>query len=132
MRYCKGFKYQLKKQHIEHVKIYPKKTIKTSFITLTPEGILTIRAGYAWDGPSGPSIDTDSFMTASLVHDALYELFRKKLLNIKWRERADKELRRICIRSGMWRWRAWYVYKIVRRFAEKAATKPPREIHEVV
>ena len=28
------------------------------FIELLPSGRITIRAGYCWDGPSGPTVDT--------------------------------------------------------------------------
>jgi hypothetical protein len=33
--------------------------------------------GYAWNGPSGPTLDTRNFMRGSLVHDALYQLMRE-------------------------------------------------------
>ncbi len=36
------------------------------------DGVLTIRSGYAWDGPGGPAMDTPAAMYGSLSHDALY------------------------------------------------------------
>ncbi len=91
------------------------------FIALNCEGRLEIRPGYAWDGPSGPAIDTKNFMRASLVHDALYQLMREQVLPQSARKAADDALRSICRTSGMCGFRAWYVYLAVRLFAAQAA-----------
>lgn len=53
----------------------------SEFIWFTKNGLLLIRKGYRWDGPSGPTIDTKSVMTPSLIHDALYQLIRLGVLN---------------------------------------------------
>lgn len=94
------------------------------FIILSSSGLLTISKGYAWDGPSGPTIDTKTFMRGSLVHDALCQLMRMKLLPITLKDYADRSLQRICKEDGMCRFRAWYVYWGVRLFAKSAVTKP--------
>lgn len=52
-------------------------------------GRLTIRAGYAWDGASGPTWDTPATMVPSLVHDALYQAIRAGLLPRSARFDAD-------------------------------------------
>jgi len=96
--------------------------IKTDFIDLDTDGTLTIKAGYAWDGPSGPTIDTKSFMRGSLVHDALYQLMRNGHLPAACREDADQELHRLCREDGMNRFRAWYVLLGVRKGAGFAAS----------
>jgi hypothetical protein len=83
-------------------------------INLDTNGLLTLRKGYAWDGPSGPTIDTPSFMRGSLVHDALYQLMREELIPPEHREYADTLLREICLEDGMSRIRAWWVYQGVR------------------
>ena len=72
---------------------------------------LLVRAGYAWDGASGPTLDTDDTMLASLVHDALYQLIRLGVLPTSARKPADKILYRIGRAKGMhWiRVGAWYV-----------------------
>jgi hypothetical protein len=93
----------------------------TEFITLTPEGELIIRSGYAWDGPSGPTFDTPSSIRGSLVHDALYQLLRAELLPIDARDIADQELYRICVEDGMWKWRARLWLRAVRKCAAGAA-----------
>lgn len=83
-------------------------------ITLDANGLLTIRKGYAWDGPSGPTIDTPNFMRGSLVHDALYQLMREEMIGQEHREYSDELLRGICLEDGMSKIRAWWVYQGVR------------------
>jgi len=83
---------------------------------ITPFGALEIKEGYAWDGPSGPSLDTKNFMRGSLVHDALYQLIRERILSKKYRKMADKEMRKINLIDGMSKFRAWYTYLAVRMF----------------
>jgi len=51
-------------------------------------GTLAISAGYSWDGPSGPTIDTKTFMRGSLIHDAIYQLIREGALTLMDRKRA--------------------------------------------
>lgn len=77
--------------------------------------ILTIREGYAWDGPSGLSIDTKNFMRGSLIHDCLYQMMNEGQLDKSYRKIADKLLRRFCREDGMSKFRAWYVYHAVRK-----------------
>ena len=96
----------------------------TKFMNLWPDGRLVILKGYAWDGPSGPTIDTKNFMRGSLVHDCLYQLMRERHLEQSFRKTADQLLRKICREDGMSRFRAWYVYRSVRAFASKSASPP--------
>lgn len=121
IKYRDGYKYQLHEPYIVQTAIIPQEHIGHDFIILSPTGLLMISAGYAWDGPSGPTIDTKNFMRGSLVHDALYQLMRHKLLDCGWRETADSELRRICREDGMSWLRAWWVYKGVRIGGESSA-----------
>jgi hypothetical protein len=83
-------------------------------LEITSTGKLIIRKGYSWDGPSGPTIDTKNFLRGSLIHDALYQLMREGVLPQAAREKADKILRDVCLKDGMSRFRAWYVYMAVR------------------
>src|SRR3990172_10292604 len=120
--YNGGYKYQLKETYTVAIDIRPETPIDTDYIILDSQGILTLKKGYAWDGPSGPTIDTLTFMRGSLVHDALYQLMRDgKLDPTVHREAADSILREVCIEDGMWSFRAWYVYQAVRQFARTAA-----------
>lgn len=121
--YRKGYKYQLAEDAIFHVDIHPKHDIITEFIELTTEGKLTTRRGYAWDGPSGPTIDTKNFMRGSLVHDALYQLMRLRKISLKYKEIADVKLKETCIEDGMWKIRAGWVFFGVDKFG-KGSTLP--------
>ncbi|MFB3816156.1 MAG: DUF1353 domain-containing protein [Candidatus Methylomirabilales bacterium] len=126
--YTDGYKYQLAKDYVLALDIRPAAQIVTPYIALDLDGTLTIRAGYAWDGPSGPTIDTANFMRGSLVHDALYQLLRERYLPAELREAADRILQRCCLEDGMSRLRAWWVYWGVRLgggpAADPAHTKP--------
>lgn len=100
------------------------------FITLRQDGLLTIHAGYAWDGASGPTLDTKSSMRASLAHDALYQLERAGHLGQEWREAADEVLYRLCMQDGMWGWRARMWLWAVRTFAAGAAKRQEERAYE--
>lgn len=111
IHYRSGYKYQLKRPVVVATKIRPdeEKTIDT-FIKLGTDGTLEISDTYAWDGPSGPTIDTKNFMRGSLVHDTLYQLMREGGLDkATWRKAADEELVRLCREDGMTRIRAWWM-----------------------
>lgn len=124
-RNLKRYKYQLMREYKYQTTIRLNHDVKIQgFITLSSGGLLIISKGYAWDGPSGPTIDTKSFMRGSLVHDALYQLMRLKLLSVSLKDTADKLLRQICREAGMCWFRTWYVYWGVKLFARSAATKP--------
>ena len=125
--YKGGYKYQLKQTYTVAIAVIPPAAIHTEYISLEVNGELTLKEGYAWDGPSGPTIDTRSFMRGSLVHDALYQLMREsRLPNEEYREAADKALRTICREDGMWSVRAWWVYHGVRLFGDPAADPADR------
>src|SRR5260221_14079551 len=120
--YKGGYKYQLKSDCSVDIQIKPTKSIEMEYIGLDTAGKLTIKEGYAWDGPSGPTFDTLNFMRGSLVHDALYQLMREEQLDrATCRETADKTLQAICKEDGMWSVRAWWVYHAVRLFADPDA-----------
>jgi hypothetical protein len=120
--YKAGYKYQLKQDYTITISIQPPADIVTPFITLTAAGELTMKSGYAWDGPSGPTIDTPNFMRGSLVHDALYQLMRERHLDrTECRDKADRILQTLCVEDGMSSPRAWLVYQAVSRFGDPAA-----------
>ena len=120
--YRGGYKYQIKETYTVPIELKPPENINTDYIKLDTEGNITLTKGYAWDGPSGPTIDTLTFMRGSLIHDALYQLMREEFLDNKlYRKTADIILRKICREDGMWFLRAWWVYAGVRLFANPAA-----------
>jgi len=116
------YKYELVSNYLIRLPFSPPHDITTEYISFTTAGYLVIRDRYGWDGPSGPTIDTEDFMRGSLVHDALYQLMREGHLSTKFRKHADKALKRICIEDGMSRVRAEYVYWAVRLGAKSCAT----------
>ena len=118
----KKYKYFLDRPYEIYIEIKPDNGVVTPYIELSSEGRLTVKSPYAWDGPSGPTIDTKSFMRGSLVHDALYQLMREREIDLKHREYADDLLRKLCLKDGMNKFRAWYVHKLVRKFGASSAT----------
>ena len=139
MKYRKGYKYQLAENFGIPVSWHlspPNGNIETEFIRLRKEGGVTylqIRAAYAWDGPSGPTFDTPTAMTASLIHDALYQLIREKFIPNEdgiARHAADAEFHHYCIKAGMGRVRRWYMYWALRRYAAFAAD--PTNVKEII
>lgn len=81
-------------------------------------GVLFIYPHYAWDGPSGPTFDTKTFMRGSLVHDAICQMCEEGLLPKSARKIGDELLRKICLEDGMSKLRAWYVYNAVRMYSK--------------
>jgi len=131
-----SYKYQVMKDYSIQLDLARLKTIErklAKFLSLSPHGVLTIRKYYAWDGPSGPTIDTRDFMRGSLVHDALYQLMRESVLDYKvHRQRADEIFRQLLLDDGMCRFRAWYVYQAVHLFAEGGARPQPEHTPEII
>jgi hypothetical protein len=119
--YREGYKYQLCKDYFIKLDVYPIEPINTPWLSLHTNGLLTIRSGYAWDGPSGPTVDTKDSMRGSLVHDALYQLMRLGLIDISYRDMADTILRTICVEDGMNLFRAEMWRVAVKLFAEGCA-----------
>ena len=62
IKYRSGYKYQLDEDYKIQINIKPQKGVDEKFIKLDQVGNLIVVAGYAWDGPSGPVIDTKENM----------------------------------------------------------------------
>ncbi len=123
IRYRSEYKYQLADDYKIEIPIQPSADIVTDFIELDREGELKVVKGYAWDGPSGPVIDTKENMRASLVHDALYQLMRHEKLNTRThRKTADEIFRDLCKQDGVSSIRAGIYYKALRKFGKPAAS----------
>ncbi len=106
----RNWKYDLPERATFQTRIKPDRTLQTEWITLHPDGTLTLAAGYAWDGPSGPTFDTPDSLRGSAIHDALYQLMKLGLLSMDWFDESNRELLRWLKTDGMWllRRRAWY------------------------
>ena len=128
--YKKGYKYQLHENTCVQTEIFGH-DIKTDFVSLDVNGLLSIYKGYAWDGPSGPTIDSPSGMRGALFHDVGYQLIRENLLPIGFRGYFDELFYRILLEDRMFKLRAWVWYKSVVGFAKGAAMpENDREILE--
>jgi hypothetical protein len=129
-----GYKYQLTNSYVYELTNEGLNTlVDNDWIDIRPEingtnqWWIHIKKGYAWDGPSGPTYDTDNFMEGSLVHDALYQLMREGQLAPENRQRADLLLYKLCRRDGMSWLRAKMVYHAVQIFGKKNATPKPKK-----
>ncbi|EGQ8445234.1 TPA: DUF1353 domain-containing protein [Vibrio alginolyticus] len=116
MKYKKRqkYKYTLHSEEKIETHISVSQAYDSPFLSLSKQGVLTIKKGYAWDGASGPALDTKNIMKASLVHDALYQLMREEVLPQSARKHADTLLRETCLEKGMSSFRAAYIYYGVR------------------
>lgn len=121
--YRSGYKFQLVQEYTVEIPVTPDADVRTDYIHLDLDGQLVVKKGYAWDGPSGPTIDTRNFMRGSLVHDALYQLMRQEEISkARWRNEVDRILRTMCREDGMNAIRAWWVYLGVRKFGDPSAS----------
>ena len=131
-RRLKGYKYELMEP--EEFQTAININIRTKYIKII-DGLMTVAAHYASDGPSGPTFDTATFMRGALIHDAFYQLIREGYLTKHHRKYADQLLRRICLEDGMNRFRAWYIYKAVRIggiFTSKPKKNPRGQVIKLV
>ena len=127
IKYRSGYKYQLHTEYEINTAIKPKKAVDDKYIKLSLSGHLVISEGYAWDGPSGPVVDTMENMRASLVHDALYQLMRQRKLSAKsYKDKADRLFRRICIQDGVPRTEA-KIYYLGLKLGGKPSTDPANQ-----
>lgn len=148
MKYRDGYKYQLAEDEslMTGIKGF---YISTDFIFLGQDGKLTAKKGYAWDGASGPTWDSDYCMRGPLFHDCLYQLMREQQIPHSYRKKAD-EIMFLCIMEDGMRYanslpiiirdatrafikfRANYWYQGVRLLADSACLpQNDRKVYEV-
>jgi len=123
IKYQNGFKYQLSYDYKVNLKSCLPRAVKFHWFSISEEGEITIKRGYAWDGASGPGIDTKTIMRGALIHDVLYQCLRLGLLPEDFRKTADEIMREVCLEDGMSKIRAWWVYRGLRMFGAFAADK---------
>lgn len=116
--YKAGYKYQLHRTYHQQISIRLEENIATRYISLSADGELEIKYGYAWDGPSGTTWDTPNSMRASLVHDALYQLLRMGKLPHTYKDYIDVLFERVLREDGMSSLRARIWYRGVDQFGE--------------
>lgn len=128
--YRSGYKYQLVRDYHLQTTLRPSQAAFCDFAGLSESGLLVIKKGYAWDGPSGPVPDVPEAMRGSLVHDALYELMRIGGLDHRFKADADALLCSLCIEDGMPEFLAQVIREGVALFGERftEATQEPKII----
>lgn len=124
--FCEGYKYQTRKDYHIKLDIVPYQPITLPFVSMSLDGDTIIRAGYSWDGASGPTIDTLNSMIGSLVHDVVYQLIRLNLIKEEYKIYADQVFYDILVEDGMSKVRAWIWKSGVATFG-KGACEPSGE-----
>lgn len=123
-----NYKYQLLLDHVEDTPIKGH-VVDCPFYRLDKDGKLWINLGYAWDGPSGPTVDTKDFMRGSLIHDVFYQMMREGQIPLTCKDAVDKLLFTMCREDGMSWFRAKYVLFAVQRYGDSSCS--PDSIDEV-
>lgn len=133
MQYRKGYKYQLAADEHFMTRIKPGKDIVTQFIELYRNGHLIVKDGYAWDGPSGPTVDRPTNMRGSVGHDALCQLMRQRKLDICWLELANEYMGIWCKEDGMWKlWADLYVRELNNFGSFAANPKNAKTVYTII
>lgn len=98
-----GYKYRVARDCYVDLPWLKGVSFDSEWINIEPTmGRLTGKAGYCYDGASGPTIDTDDSMRGTLWHDIGYQLIRLGVLPKKpYKKLFDKLLRDTCIDAGM-------------------------------
>lgn len=129
IKYYEGkYKYQLAEDYGIQTRIIPPSPIHHDLFHLDSTGFLVIRKNYAWDGASGPTLDTSDSMRASLIHDCLYQMIGMGALPVEYRENIDYLFYDILCEDGMPSFRAWAWLRAVRAFGHGAATSPEKPV----
>ncbi len=102
-----GYKYQLTRPYSVFTGIYPKEDIVYPFFTIKENGWLHVKEGFAWDGASGPTLDSKSSMRPSLVHDCFCQAAKDRKIDYKeYAPQYNQLFKKMCIEDGMWGIRA--------------------------
>lgn len=118
--YKKGYKYQTEEDAVFFTGLQTDEQIEHDYISLSTSGVLLIKEGYAWDGPSGPTLDTKNSMRGSLAHDALSQLMRQGLLDTRLRKDIDEYFHKCLIQDKMTPERASVWYWMLRLFGSES------------
>ena len=100
LTYVDGYQYQARNNMIYFTGIYPKIDIISNLIVLRQDGWMWVSKFFAWDGASGPAIDTKSNIRGSHAHDACAALMRLGLIPMDCRFASNTLIRRLMIDDG--------------------------------
>ena len=110
IKYASGYKYQMLENAVADSGVRPCALIDHEYFSISVDGVILVKRGYAWDGASSVAIDTPGTIYASVFHDAGYQAIRLGLLDPNWRKSLDKMYEDLCIYGGVGRIRAKYHY----------------------
>ncbi|MEE9541172.1 MAG: hypothetical protein V3V85_06735 [Candidatus Thorarchaeota archaeon] len=125
IRFQKGFRFQLVEDWLHRTPFRLNKEVDTPFIKVTTDGLMTVKRGYAWDGRSG-LIRRKKTKMPSLFHDAAYQLIRQRQLYAVSKTTADRHYVKMLKANKVAKWYANFDGWMLKRFGEKAATKPKK------
>lgn len=91
--------------------------VNHKYFTLSKEGKIILKCGYAIDGLTG-AIDTNNAMRAAFVHDMGCQAINEGLLHHKYRKVFDDEFRIICLKDGVSSIRALWMWLAIRGYAK--------------
>ena len=115
------------------------------YMSMLDDGMLLVKAGYAWDGSSIPHkklfrfislgfYDPDKYCKiASLIHDALCQAMREGLLPAEFKLAADVLYCEMCLEGGMSQEQANRRYWALRKYGDvgiKPEKNPRNKIYE--
>ncbi|MCP4127354.1 MAG: hypothetical protein GY753_09860 [Gammaproteobacteria bacterium] len=111
-----GFKYQLVEDESYQTKIFGQ-DVDQEYYTLSPSGLLTAKAGFAWDGCSG-SIDTSTNKRGGLFHDIGCLMVARKELPLMLMVDINNMFYELLLLDGMFTLRArWHFLAVEMHFA---------------
>lgn len=133
MKYKKGYKYQLVEDLVLPSDILPpnNQDIHTYYVSLLKNGDWVFKRGWAWDGVSGPMMDTKATFPGGCGHDGGAYLLRQGKLPPEYKEPVDLWLPNLFLEYGMWEFRAKYAWKAVSLVDSFADPESAKKIHEV-
>ena len=124
IRYRGGLKYQLTEEGVFFLGFSPPRDIITEYVRFYRSGKLVLAKSYAWNGPSGPTIDDETNIQGSACHDAGYQLIQLGLLDEStYRPLFDRAMSDICAIDGMGFFRAALYWAGVRLCGENYARR---------
>jgi hypothetical protein len=126
VKYKEGYKFQTVGDTTLFIGITPPKSLLFQWAILSNNGWLTIIHDYAWNGMSGIPLNIKSTMRGVVVHDVTYQMIRLGFLDIAWKDKADQNLRDMCIEDGLPKFMAATIYKAVQKFG-LSSTAPKAE-----
>ena len=113
VKYRRLYKYETEEDVEYELPVRFPYTLKEAGGWATLEGnILKVKARASYDGPSGPTFDTENSMGPALAHDFLYKVHQDNgVLTFKNRRRCDLCFAKMLQMNQMrgWRFRIWYL-----------------------